>query len=120
MARQKRGSVVLETARHRLTGIKSITPTPDFGPALTILYYTTQINGFEALLEHYNEVISVLDDLQIQLEAAEAELRKTNARILKAAEAHYGTDSSVYEQAGGKRLSERKRSGKKATPKTAA
>jgi len=31
MTRKRRTSAVLETAQHRLAGLKSITPTPDFG-----------------------------------------------------------------------------------------
>src|SRR5258706_3643695 len=120
MARQKRSSLVLETARHRLAGLNSITPTPDFGPILTIPAYTTQINDFTAKLDHYNQMVSTLDDLQNQLEAAEASLRETNVRMLTAAEAHYGTDSSQYEQTGGKRMSERKRAARKTDPKPAS
>ena len=36
MARAQRASSVLETTRRRLAGLKSITPAPDFGSALSI------------------------------------------------------------------------------------
>jgi len=39
MARTKRTSTVLETARQRLAGLKSITPAPDFGTALSLTGY---------------------------------------------------------------------------------
>ena len=120
MARQKRNSPVLETAHHRLAGLNSITPTPDFGSTLTIPAYTTQISDFSAKLNQYNQMVATLDDLQIQLDAAEVSLRETNKRMLTAAEARYGTDSSQFEQAGGKRLSERKRSTRKAEAKPAS
>ena len=45
MARLKRSSNVLETARLRLSGLKSITPKPNFGPALDIDDYEQDINN---------------------------------------------------------------------------
>ena len=118
MARRKRNSPVLEAAHHRLAGLNSITPTPNFGATLTIPAYTTQISDFTATLDHYNQMVSTLNDLQNQLDAAEAALNDTNKRMLTAAEAHYGPDSSQYEQAGGKRLSERKRPPRKMPDKS--
>ena len=114
MARLKRKSTVLETARLRLSGIKSITPAPDFGPNLQINDYEQEINAFSAKVDRYNGMISSLDDLQNEIETDEKNLRDKNARMLAAAEARYGSDSSEYEQAGGIRRSERKRSSKKA------
>jgi hypothetical protein len=113
MARLKRKSTVLETARQRLAGIKSITPAPDFGPNLQINDYEQEINAFSVKVDRYNGMISALDDLQNQLQADESSLREKNARMLAAAQARYGSDSSEYEQAGGTRKSERKRSAKK-------
>ena len=115
MSRRKRTSTVLETARHRFAGLKSITKEPDFGPDLTLPAYSTQINNFSTLLDNYNGMLATLDDLQNSLEAAEEALNETNRRMLSATEAHYGPDSSEYEQAGGTRKSERKRPTKKGT-----
>jgi hypothetical protein len=50
-------------------------------------------------------MLASLDDLQNQVDAEEASLRELNRRMLAAAEAHYGPDSSQYEQAGGTRQS---------------
>lgn len=116
MARLKRSSNVLETARQRLAGLKSITPAPNFGPNLTIAAYEADINSFSTSLDAYNERVSALDDLQNQLQAEEAALRDKNKRVLSAVEAQYGPDSSQYEQAGGTRQSERKRPTRKAPP----
>ena len=71
--------------------------------------YGTQINDFSGLLDDYNQMLATLDDLQFQLEAAEEALQETNVRMLSAAEAQYGSDSSEYEAAGGTRKSDRKR-----------
>ena len=45
MARTKRTSSILETARQRLAGLKSITPLPDFGTTLKLTDYEAEINA---------------------------------------------------------------------------
>jgi hypothetical protein len=109
MARAKRNSSVLETARQRLAGLKSITPPPDFGANLKLEGYEQQINALGAKLASYNEMNATLDGLLNEIGQAEADMRSMNTRMLAAAEAHYGPDSSEYEQVGGTRTSERKR-----------
>jgi hypothetical protein len=113
MARTKRTSSVLVTARQRLAGLKSITPAPDFGKTLTLAGYEGDITALSDKLDKYNEMLSLLDSLQNEVETLEAGLREKNVRILSATEAQYGPDSSEYEQAGGTRRSERKRTGPK-------
>ena len=113
MARVKRTSSVLETARQRLAGLKSIDPLPDFGPSLGLPGYEAKVNAATAKLDEYNEKLSSLDQLQNEFEAVESDLRELNTRYLSAAEAHYGPDSSEYEQVGGTRRSDRKRPGPK-------
>ena len=109
MARAKRSSPVLETGRQRLAGIKSISPAPDFGAGLTLDTYEQEINVFATSLDTYNEMLSGLDHQQNLLEAAEKNLKEKNQRMLAAVQAMFGPDSSQFEQAGGKRTSERKR-----------
>jgi hypothetical protein len=109
MARRKRTSIVLQTARQRLAGLNSITPQPDFGTVLTLTTFNTQINNFTGKLDNYNKMVATLDDLQNEIDTLESALNDTSTRMLAAAQAHYGPDSSQYEQAGGKRMSERKR-----------
>ncbi len=113
---------MLETARQRLAGLKSITPLPDFGSSLALTGYEADITALSSKLDEYNEMLSALDRLQNDLEIMEAALREKNTRILSAAEAHYSPDSSEYEQAGGTRRSHRKRPGPKGprTPPPAA
>ncbi|HEX8137082.1 MAG TPA: hypothetical protein VF544_05785 [Pyrinomonadaceae bacterium] len=117
MARAKRTSTVLNVARIRLSGLKSITPAPDFGSNLQVSDYEQEINDFSAKVDRYNGMLSALDDLQNEIDSDENNLREKSKRMLAAAEARYGSDSSEYEQAGGTRRSERKRSSKK-TPAT--
>lgn len=119
MARTKRTSSVLETARQRLAGLKAITPAPNFGTTLTLAGYEADITTLSDQLDTYNSQLSALDSLQNGIDSAEAGLREKNVRILSAAEAHYGPDSTEYEQAGGTRRSERKRTGPKGPRNTA-
>ena len=67
MARKRRTSSVLETARQRLAGLKSVTPAPNFGTSLTVTAYETTINGFGTKLDTYNQNVAALDDLQKRL-----------------------------------------------------
>jgi predicted nucleic acid-binding Zn-ribbon protein len=91
----------------------SITPAPDFGVNLSLASYEQEINNFSRDLDGYNEKVAALDERQNALEAAETALREKNKRMLSAAEAQFGPDSSEYEQAGGTRLSDRKRPARK-------
>lgn len=117
MARAKRKSTVLEAARQRLAGLKSITPPPDFGTNLKLDDYQRQLNELSGKLDSYNEMNASLDGVLNEIKQAEANMRSMNTRMLAATEAHYGPDSSEYEQVGGTRTSERKRPAKKTTTK---
>ena len=48
MARLKRKSPALQIARERLAGLKKFRTEPDFGPALSVPAYETEINGYAA------------------------------------------------------------------------
>ena len=109
MARLKRSSNVLETARQRLSGLKSITPKPDFGTALDIDDYEQDINDLGTSLDKYNGTLSLLDSLQNELDGKEANVKDKNRRMLAATGAQYGPNSSQYEQVGGIRTADRKR-----------
>ena len=113
MARLRRTSAVLETARQRLAGLKSIDPAPNFGPGLTVAGFETKATGITTMLSDYNQKVAELDDLGNALDAAESELSDLNGRVLSAAKAQYGPDSSEYEMVGGTRRSERKRPARK-------
>jgi hypothetical protein len=113
MARLKRSSTVLETARERLSGLKTFTPKPNFGPSLDIDQYEQEIEAYNAKLDKYNEMLTLIDRLANELDSDEAQLREKNRRMLAATEAQYGADSSEYEAVGGTRTSDRKTSSKK-------
>ena len=113
MARLKRSSTILETAQERLSGLKTITPKPNYGPALDLDQYEAEVNAFEEKLNRYNDNIALIDRLANELDDGEAHLRDKNRRMLAATEAHYGPDSSEYEAVGGTRTSDRKPNTKK-------
>ena len=101
-----------------MSGLKSITPRPNFGPALDLDQYEEEINAFSTNLDKYNETLSLLDRLANELDTGEAQLREKNRRMLSATEAQYGPDSNEYETAGGTRTSDRKYTVKKKTNTT--
>lgn len=113
MARAKRKSAVLETARTRRTGLNSITKPIDFGANTTKAAYDGIITAFETRLNAYNQKVAELDDEQNGIDEDERELAQWNKRILSAGEASFGSDSSEYELLGGTRTSERKRPARK-------
>jgi hypothetical protein len=115
MARARRTSSILETAQQRLNGLNSITPAPNLGANLTPASFATAVTAFSTRLNSYNEHVAALDDEQNQLQVAEKELRDLNRRILSAVEAQFGPDSSEYEQVGGTRTSERRRTVRRPT-----
>lgn len=112
MARAKRKSSVLETARQRLAGLKKITES-DFGAGMNPKDYGDDVTALTAKLDDYNGLLAAIDQAQNDLEAMERALRDKNARILSAVEARFGSDSNEYEMVGGTRRSERKKPAKK-------
>jgi len=109
MARARRKSVILEVARQRLAGLKSISSAPALGPTITLPAFQTLVTNFTNRLDGYNQKVAELDDEQNGIDADELVVRDWNKRVLSAVEAHFGPDSSEYEQVGGTRQSERKR-----------
>ena len=108
MARKRRTSAVLETARQRLAGLKQINPAPDFGGNLNAVGGQAVVTDIAGELDSYNQNYAALDDQQNRLETKEDGGNDWSKRILAAIGAKYGTDSSEYEMVGGTRLSERK------------
>ena len=91
MARARRTSSLLETARQRLNGLNAITPAPNLGANLTPTSFAAGVTAFTAQLNTHNEHVAALDDEQNQLESAEIALRDLNRRILSAIEAQRST-----------------------------
>jgi hypothetical protein len=117
MARRKRSSPILDNAQIRLAGVKSIRDKEQLGPRLSVDAYEQRIIAFAAKLSEYNGMLAGLDQMLNDLQRDERELQSESVRMLAGIGAHFGPDSSEYEQAGGTRKSERKRPVRKPKPK---
>jgi hypothetical protein len=109
MARLKTSSKTYEKAFRRLAAVKSIDGEFNLGNDLTASNYTGVISGVKAAMDDYNTTLSMVDQKLNILKEREVELRNWNERILTGVAAKYSKNSSEYEQAGGKRKSERKK-----------
>ena len=112
MARLRRNSTVLDTARQRLAGLKAILPAPDMGKALTLDGYEADIEAYSDRQDSYNSKLASLDDETNQLDELEQRLSDLNQRMLAGVKAQYGPDSSEFEQVGGVRTRDRKQAGR--------
>lgn len=109
MARMKKTSKTVESARVRLAGLKSINPALDLGNDMTVANYITKIEGTDADLSKYNTTLSQADEDQNRFEASENDLKDYSERMLLAVAAKYGKNSNEYEKAGGTKKSEKKK-----------
>ena len=110
MGRIKRQSPrILEIARKRLSGIKSINANLDLGNGLSVASYSQKLDETANEIDTYNQFLSLLDRMRNNIMLKEKSLRDMNERILEAVGSVYGHDSSEYEMAGGTRKSEIKR-----------
>ena len=116
MGRARRNSSIIENATTRANGIKAFSPTLDLAPGLTLATFEQAIANARAKLDDYNQTLSTLDEKANQVTAAEKTVSELSARMLAGVGARFGKDSSEYEQAGGVRQSERRRTSRKATP----
>lgn len=115
MARLKTSSPTYVKAFRRIAAVKSIDSNFDLGNGLKAPDYQLAIDAVKNSMDDYNTTLSTVDDKLNILKEKEKVLRDWNERILVGVAAKFGKNSSEYEQAGGKRKSERK---KPATKKT--
>ena len=113
MARRKKTSPILETARQRLAGLKQIDPNLDLGPGLKATDYEADITELSNIENELNGAYAAVDQVQTRYGDKELFVRDKNRRVLSAIEARFGPDSAEYEMCGGTRQSERKRPGRK-------
>ena len=73
MSRLKKGSGILETARRRLAGLKSITPPVDLGAQLTIPIYETEAASTGDKLDAYNQALATVDKLLNEFQTEEGD-----------------------------------------------
>ena len=120
MARLKRSSTVLETARQKLAGLKQISPPPTFTSDLTVVGSEAEINGLSDDQDTYNGALAALDEQTNELDKREQRLADFSQRITSAVRGVYGPDSNEFEQVGGVRRSDRKNPGRPRKPPVAS
>ena len=109
MARPKRKSITLETAEHRLSGMKLIDLKLDLGGGCTTQNVESKIKALRKILTEYNAELSTLDALANAVERAEQDLRYLSNKVLPGVATRYAKESDQYEMVGGVKPSERKR-----------
>jgi hypothetical protein len=109
MSRIKRGSSVLASAENRLMNIKSIDPNLDFNNGFSIALFSNKINALRQLLTTYNDLLSELDSLLINIVAAEKDLREVSDHVLINVAAKYGKNSAEHKMLRGLGKAKRKR-----------
>lgn len=109
MALKKRTSKIFDDADLRASGMQSIDPNLSLGNNLTLAKFKQLITDGRTKLDDYNLTLATADQKANDVAAAEQNVRDYSARMLAGVAATYGKDSSQYEQSGGTRTSERKR-----------
>ncbi len=117
MARLKRTSPALDKATNRLSGLRTISETLDFGNGITVADYDDRIQALRTHIANHNQLLTQLDASTLQMTLLEKDLQNYSEKVLINAAARYGKDSTQYMQAGG---TLRKPGSKKRTPKPAA
>lgn len=109
MARPKRKSTALETAEHRLSGMKLIDQKLNLGGGCTTQALDSKIKALRKVLTEYNTELSTLDALGNAVERAEQDLKYLSNKVLPGIATHYDKESDQYEMVGGVKPSDRKR-----------
>ena len=109
MARRKRTSKVLNKAERRAAAMGSISQELDLGNGMTLNAYRQRLNALRDQQNHYNRLLSKVDQIYNDLLDAERELAEWSDLMLRAVAVVYGRSSSQYEMAGGSPLELRQR-----------
>ena len=109
MGRLKKASDAYTKALKRAAALKSIDPNLDLGNGVSLANLELAMADTKSAIDEYNTELSKLDLMLNNILPKEAKLRDLYARTLTGIATKYGKDSNEYEQAGGVRLSERKR-----------
>lgn len=109
MARAKKTSKMIEDAKMRLAGLKSIDANLDLGNGITVKNYEKKISDTDTSLETYNTTLSLVDEQKNIFETNEKDLKDYHERILLGVGSKFGKNSVEYEKAGGTKKSERRK-----------
>ncbi|MBD2201193.1 hypothetical protein H6G33_01070 [Calothrix sp. FACHB-1219] len=118
MARPKRTSNILDKARRRIAGLKTIDSSLDLGNGLTLQLFSELIEDTSKKLEAHNIAVSEADQTGTLVSQAERSLADLSDRMLTGVASKYGKSSDQYEMAGGVRKQDRKRKTRKVNTST--
>ncbi|MBD2200790.1 MULTISPECIES: hypothetical protein [Calothrix] len=118
MARPKRTSNILDKARRRIAGLKTIDSSLDLGNGLTLQLFSELIEDTSKKLEAHNIAVSEADQTGTLVSQAERSLADLSDRMLTGVASKYGKSSDQYEMAGGVRKQDRKRKTRKVNAST--
>ncbi|BBD69456.1 hypothetical protein NIES4072_32110 [Nostoc commune NIES-4072] len=118
MPRQKRTYRVLEKAELRMSGLKAIDPSMDFGDARNLQNIIQIIQQYRNKIEAYNTTLAVIDSYKNEMKELETTLSDLIEKMLLGVAFKYGKDSHEYQMAGGVRKSDRIRKSRATRLKT--
>jgi uncharacterized protein YukE len=104
---------IVNNAKLRASGMKSIAPALDMGGGMSIKAYQSAIQDAEAKIEAYNTAIANISQMRSAADAAEKSLSQLSERMLSTVAGHYGRSSDQYAMAGGTKRTSRRRTVKK-------
>lgn len=115
MARPKKlVSPALKKAQVRVAGLGAMDSKAALGKGLTVQSYTDEVGKLGVEIAEYNALLSSLDVKLNGIKKRERTLETMSGQVLRRIAADFGPDSDEYERVGGKRMSERKKPGRKA------
>ena len=114
---KKDRSLILDRAESRFAAVSAISAV-QLATGFTLEGYQTAITEARSRLAAYNGLLAQAENARREFATAERLLADLSERVLAAVGANYGKDSLEYGKAGGTPKSERKRSVRKAAPKT--
>ena len=101
----------LDKTSSRLSGLKSISPTLDFGDDMNVTVHEAELNAVTADISDYNTSLANLKAKSKAVRNRIAALKKTGARFDNLVIGKYTKESEEYAKIGGKSPSEKKRRG---------
>jgi hypothetical protein len=117
MARTRKSPTpAMKELDQKIAGMTAIDSSFDAGNGVTLAAAKAMKADADAALADYNSMLATVDEKYNAFTAKDKLVRGFNKKVLPAAGLKYGTDSSEYEQLGGKRDSERKKPVRKPKP----
>jgi hypothetical protein len=105
--KNQRTSATLTSVDARITGLKAINPTLDFGNDRSLAKLTDTAEQLRKKLREHNDLMAALELSRNELNTLEEAADALSKQMLKGVEFTFGQDSREYQLAGGTRTSDR-------------